>query len=127
MVSKVKEQVTKNPKVNEKKQLVSEFCAAMDNKAFAARKNLLDRTIHGKPCIDAYDATYTNPAAIKFDPISTKISSRDMCTEFVKEINQLLDMNKSNVANATRYSYLISQQVDLETQQVDTFAGCIEK
>ena len=70
MVSKVKETVTKNPKVNEKKQLVSEFCAAMDSKAFAARKNLLDRTIHGKPCIEAYDATYTNPAAIKFDPIS---------------------------------------------------------
>ena len=87
MVSKVKETVTKNPKVNEKKQLVSEFCAAMDSKAFAARKNLLDRTIHGKPCIEAYDATYTNPAAIKFDPISQKISSRDMCTEFVKEIN----------------------------------------
>jgi len=74
---------------------------------------MIERTIKGKPCIESYEATYNNPFAVKFDPISQKISSRDMCTEFIKEINQLLDMNKSNVANATRYSYLISQQVDL--------------
>ena len=28
--------------------------------------------------------------------------------------------------NATRYSYLLSQQVDLETQQIDTFSSCID-
>lgn len=105
---------------------MAEYCSAMDSKAFAARKNMLDRTIHGKPCIDAYDSTYTNPSAVKFDPISTKISSRAMCTEFVKEINQLLDMNKSNVPNATRYSYLISQQVDLQTQLMEAYSGCTE-
>ena len=49
-----------------------------------------------------------------------------MCSEFVKEVNTLLDMSKSNLPNATRYSYLISQQVDLETQQVDTFAACVD-
>jgi len=49
-----------------------------------------------------------------------------MCSEFVKEINTLLDMGKSNLQNATRYSYLISMQVDLETEQVDTFSGCID-
>lgn len=35
-------------------------------------------------------------------------------------------MKKSNLINATRYSYLISQQVDLETQQIDTFSACID-
>lgn len=49
-----------------------------------------------------------------------------MCAEFVKEINTLLDLQKSNLQNAYRYSYLISQQVDLETQQVDTYSGCID-
>mmetsp|Transcript_18510 Transcript_18510/g.24846 ORF Transcript_18510/g.24846 Transcript_18510/m.24846 type:complete len:197 (+) Transcript_18510:580-1170(+) len=97
----------------------------MDSKAFAARKNMIDRTIHGKPCIEAYDATYSNPAAVKYDPISRAISSRAMCGEFVKEINELLEMNKSNVANATRYSYLISQQVDLQTQLIDTYSSCV--
>ena len=48
-----------------------------------------------------------------------------MCQEFVTEINTLLDMQKSSLPNATRYSYAISQQVDLETQQIDTFAGCV--
>ena len=108
-MSKVKEQVIKNPKNNDKKKLISEFCSAMDAKVFTGRKNLIDRTIHGVPCIDAHDKIYTDPAAIKFDPISQTISSREMCSEFVKEINQLLDLNKSNVANATRYSYLVSQ------------------
>jgi len=49
-----------------------------------------------------------------------------MCSEFVKEINTLLDMGKSNLANATRYSYIISLHVDLESQQVDSFAGCVD-
>lgn len=71
LISKVKEQVTMNPQVNEKRQLISEFCSAIDSKAFAARKNLIDRTIHGMPCIEAYNEIYTNPATIKFDPIST--------------------------------------------------------
>ena len=49
-----------------------------------------------------------------------------MCGEFVKEINELLDLNKSTLANATRYSYLISQQVDLQAQLVETYGGCFE-
>ena len=49
-----------------------------------------------------------------------------MCAEFVKEINTLLDMSKSNLQNALRLSYLVSQHVDLETQQVDTFSACID-
>ena len=49
-----------------------------------------------------------------------------MCAEFVKEINTLLDMGKTSLADATRYSYLISQQVDLETEQVDTFESCVD-
>lgn len=48
-----------------------------------------------------------------------------MCAEFVKEINTLLDVKKSSLVNATRYSYLISQQVDIETQQIDSFASCV--
>ena len=35
-------------------------------------------------------------------------------------------MSKASLMNATKYSYLISQQVDLETEQIDTFAGCVE-
>lgn len=86
----------------------------------------MDKTLHGKPCIDAYKEVYNNALVSKFDPISREITSREMCSEFVKEINTLLDMGKSNLTNATRFSYLISMQVDLETQQVDTFSGCVD-
>lgn len=99
----------------------------MQTKVFTARKNLIDKTLHGKPCIDAYREVYNNELASKFDPISSEISSRAMCAEFVKEINTLLDMSKSSLVNATRYSYLITQQVDLETQQVDTYSECVGK
>lgn len=34
-------------------------------------------------------------------------------------------MGKSSLANATRYSYLVNQQVDIETQQIDSFSGCV--
>ena len=97
----------------------------METKVFTARKNLIDRTLHGNPCIDAYREVYTSDISIKFDPISNMISSRAMCAEFVKEINTLLDLQKSNLVNATRYSYLISQQVHLETQQVNTYSECV--
>lgn len=98
----------------------------MEDKAFLARKTLLDKTLNGQPCIEIYTDAYKNPLATKFDPISREISPRSMCAEFVKEINTLLDLQKSNLSNAHRYSYLISQQVDLETQQVDTFSSCID-
>ena len=99
----------------------------MDLKVFTARKDMLDLTLHGKNCMEALDATYgSNELAAEFDPISREIPKREMCQEFVKEIDTLLDMSKSSLLNATRYSYLISQQVDLETEQIDTFAGCIE-
>lgn len=54
LVTKVKEAATKKPAETSKKELISEYCTAMDTKGFAARKNLLDRTLHGKPCIEAY-------------------------------------------------------------------------
>ena len=111
----------------QKAELISEFCQGMDSEVFTARKNLVDKTMHGQPCIEAYNEVYSSELALKFDPISTEVAPRAMCAEFVKEINTLLDMNRSSLNNATRYSYLISQQVDLETQQVDTFASCIEK
>jgi len=95
--------------------LINGFCDAMKSKVFVARKNLIDKTIHGDVCIKAYQEVYTNPMASKFDPISIELSSRQMCGEFVKEINTLLEMGKSNLNNALRYSYLISQEVDLET------------
>lgn len=98
-----------------KREVIADYCTAIESKAFKARKNLLDQTIHGKPCIDSYSMTYSDPLAVKFDPISSEISSRAMCAEFVKEINVLLDMAKSSLPNALRYSYLISTQVDLET------------
>ena len=76
----------------------------------------MDRTLHGKHCIEMYKEVYNNALATKFDPVSREITSREMCAEFVKMINTLLDMGKSNLQNATRYSYLISLHVDLESQ-----------
>jgi hypothetical protein len=109
----------------EKPQLVADYCTAMENRTFSARKNLIDKTLNGQPCIESWKEAYKSPLAKKFDPISTEITSRMMCQEFVTEINTLLDMQKSNIQNAVRYSYAISQQVDLETQQIDTFASCV--
>ena len=109
LISKVKKEITKDPKKNDKVNILTEYCTAMDDGILAARQNLIDRTIHGKPCIESYEAVYQNEAAVKFDPVSKTLSPREMCGEFVKEINELLDLNKSSVANATRYSYLISQ------------------
>ena len=51
----------------------------------------------------------------KYDPLSGEISARSMCEEIVNEIKTLLDESHSNLANATRYSYFVSLQVDLET------------
>lgn len=48
-----------------------------------------------------------------------------MCSEFVKEINELIELNKASPVNATRYSYLVSQQVDLQTQLIDAYSNCV--
>ncbi len=93
----------------------------MDTKGFAARKNLLERTLHGNACIDAYQETMTNDIIVKFDPISQAVQPRAMCAEFVKEINELLTLHKATLPNATRYSYLISQQVDIQTELINSY------
>jgi len=124
LVSLVKAEVVK-PSAGNKKQVIAEFCTGMDKKVFTARKNMIEKTLSGKPCIETYDAVYTDPTAIKFDPISKVITARAMCAEFVKEINELIEVNKANTVNATRYSYLISQQVDLQTQLIDTYSSCV--
>lgn len=70
LVTKIKEAVSKTPPESTKKELISEYCTAMDTKGFSARKNLLERTLHGNACIDAYQETMTNDIIVKFDPIS---------------------------------------------------------
>ena len=80
-----------------KNDLIVEYCSAIENKVFTARQNLMDRTLHGKHCIEVYKEVYNNALASKFDPVSREITSREMCAEFVKEINTLLDMGKSNL------------------------------
>ena len=47
-----------------------------------------------------------------------------MCAEFINMVKTLLDESKATLYNMTRYSYLVGQQIDLETQQIDTFSGC---
>ena len=69
----------------------------------------------------------SDPLALKFDPISRELTSRAMCAEFINMIKTLLDESKATLPNATRYSYLVGQQVDLETQQIDTFSGCVRQ
>lgn len=116
LVGKLKEEAVKVGD-NDKKAIIADFCSAVDTKALNARKTLMDKTLHGDPCIDVYQSTYsTNEMATKFDPISRELTSRAMCAEFVKMINKLLDKNKANLTTALKYSYLISQQVDLQTQ-----------
>ena len=126
LVSKVKHEIAKDPKKNEKEEIITEFCTAMEEKVFGARKKMIDLTVHGKPCIEAYNAAYENPIAAKYDPVSNTLSPREMCGEFVKEVNELLDLDKASVANATRYSYLISQQVDIQMQLIDNYSSCTE-
>lgn len=127
LISQVKQTVEQDPKLNDKGAILSEFCEAMDDQVFAARKNFINRTVHGTPCIEAYEAAYTNPAAAKFDPVSLTLSPREMCGEFVKEINELLEEDKANMSNAVRYSYLISQQVDIQMNLIDNYSSCTPK
>ena len=52
----------------------------MESKAFTARKDLIEQTLHGKPCLEALDATYSNNSlASEFDPITREITKRAMC------------------------------------------------
>lgn len=46
------------PNAGNKKQVIAEFCTGMDQKFFTARKNLIDRTLNGKPCIESYNEVY---------------------------------------------------------------------
>lgn len=50
-----------------------------------------------------------------------------MCQELVTEINTLIGMGEGSHANSLRYSYLVSQTVDIQTQETDSFSTCIEK
>ena len=111
----------------EKPQLITDYCSAMDNQVFSARVSMFDQVLHGESCIDQHDLAYSDPLALKFDPISRELTSRQMCAEFINMVKTLLDESRATLANTTRYSYLVGQQVDLETQQIDTFSGCVRQ
>lgn len=93
---------------------------------FKSRQSLISATLEGSSCINSYTETYDSPLAIKFDPISRQIRPRRMCQEIVKELNKLIELDEATEANALRYSYLLSQTVDIETQQVDAYSTCTE-
>lgn len=77
LIGKVKEAIASDS--GEKPQLITDYCTAMDTQVFSTRSNLIDKVLHGEPCIDSYALTYTDPLAIKFDPLSREITSRAMC------------------------------------------------
>ena len=125
LIGKLKESAASGS--GEKAQLITDYCSAMGNQVFSARVNMLDQVLHGESCIDQHQLAYVDPLALQFDPISRELTSRAMCAEFINMIKTLLDESKATLANTARYSYLISQQVDLETQQIDTFSGCVRQ
>jgi hypothetical protein len=49
-----------------------------------------------------------------------------MCTEFVQEINALLESGSADKLNATRFSYVVSMVTDTEANQVMAFEDCVE-
>ena len=70
--------------------------------------------IDGGSCIDEYDKNYTKTLAGTYDPISTVVTPRIMCQEFVQEVNALLELNQASENNALRFSYLVSMITDIE-------------
>ena len=58
LVGKIKETLRDN--TGKKNDLIADYCTTMESKAFGARKNLMDKTLHGKPCIDSYKEVYNN-------------------------------------------------------------------
>ena len=87
----------------------------------------MEAIIAGQSCIDEYDRHYTSTSAGIYDPISTVVSPRMMCQEFVQEVNALMEINDYTTNNAVRFSYLVSMITDIEATQVLTFEDCVDQ
>lgn len=80
----------------------------------------------GKACIDAYQSLYPGTYAELFDPLTSEQTPAIVCTQIVDEVEALLATNDANEINSLRYSYLVSQNSDLEVAEMRAFAGCVE-
>ena len=49
-----------------------------------------------------------------------------MCTQIVDEVEALIAAADATEVNSLRYSYLVSQNSDLEVAQMNAFSSCVE-
>jgi len=49
-----------------------------------------------------------------------------VCTQIVDEVEALISAADANEVNSLRYSYLVSQNSDLEVAQINSFSSCVE-
>jgi len=107
-------------------QILTDFCRAVDNKFLTLRQKLINEMFEGKACIDAYQSLYPGTYAELFDPLTSEQTPAIACTQIVDEVEALLANNDANQVNSLRYSYLVSQNSDLEVAEMRAFAGCVE-
>lgn len=94
--------------------VLTEFCHAVDAKFLNVRSNLIHAMFQGNACIDAYNVLYPGSFAEVFDPLTSEQTPTMMCTQLVEEIETLLASGEGTEVNSLRYSYLDSQNTDLE-------------
>lgn len=79
-------------------------------------------------CKNHLDSLYDKDAA-RFDPIdmSKQIESSVMCTSLFNLMKTLQDHSKNGLADAIRYSYILTLQTYIETNEASDYGRCEEQ
>lgn len=80
----------------------------------------------GEPCIDTYNKLYAGTYAEQFDPFTSEQTNEVMCTQLVDLIETLISQNNTDQIDSLRYSYMLSQNSDLQVAQTNDFGKCVE-
>lgn len=80
----------------------------------------------GEACINSYNELFPGSYAEIFDPFTSEQTNEGMCAQLVSLIETLIGQNDTDELDSLRYSYLLSQNSDLEVAQMNDFEKCIE-
>ena len=86
----------------------------------------MQEMFEGEACIDSYNKLYPGSYAEIYDPFTSEQTNEVMCTQLVTEIETLVAEENNDELDALRYSYIVSQNTDLQVSQMDAFAKCVE-
>lgn len=103
------------------------FCNALYSEDLLKRQQLFEYLYQGADCESSVAVLgYEDSSAATYDPLSSELSTEDICAKFDDEIALLDSVGNNSQIDGLRFSYEVSFTEDVNAQEFNAYASCIE-